>query len=202
MLQIAEAINTIMELRDSYTARHQWRVAQLACALAAEWGLIESCVDGLRAAALVHDIGKMAVPIEILNKPRKLTEQEFNIIKTHPQVGYNTLKRINFAWPVVDIVLQHHERLDGSGYPYGLPDKNILLEAKILAVAEVVEALVSFVPYRMGRNSIDKAMEDIVKNKGTMYDPQIVDACVILFTKEDFTFRVEWRDHNQIGRGA
>lgn len=190
MLQIAEAINIIMELRDPYTARHQWRVTQLACALAAEWGLSELCMDGLRTAALVHDIGKMAVPIEILNKPGKLYEREFNIIKAHPQVGYNTLKRMDLPWPVADIVLQHHERLDGSGYPHGLSDKAILLEAQILAVAEVVEALISFVPYRAGVNSIDTALEEIVKNKGFMFDPQIVDACVILFTKEDFTFWV------------
>lgn len=191
MLQIAEAINAFMELRDPYTARHQWRVTQLACALAAEWGLSEFSIEGLRAAALVHDMGKTVVPLEILNKPGKLNEQEFNIIKTHPQVGYNTLKRINLPWPMADIVLQHHERLDASGYPYGLSDKNILLEAKILAVAEVVEAMISFVPYRVGRNSIDEAMEEIVNKKGILYDPQIVDACVFLFIEEDFTFWVE-----------
>jgi len=190
MLKIAEAINAIMELRDSYTARHHWRVSQLACNLAAEWGLQEFCIKGLRAAALVHDIGNIIVPIEILRKPGKLNEQEFNIIKTHPQVGYNTLKRIDFPWPVADIVLQHHERLDGSGYPHGLSNNNILLEAKILALAEAVEPLISFVPYRIGHKNIDEAIKKISEDKGTLFDPEIVDACVFLFTQRSFNFWV------------
>lgn len=191
MLQIAEAINTIMELRDPYTARHQWRVSHLACSLAAEWGLPEFCIKGLRAASLMHDIGKIGIPIEILNKPGKLNDQEINIIRTHPQMGYNALKRIELPWPVADIVLQHHERVDGSGYPHSLSDNDILLEAKFLTVAEVVEALISHVPYRVGRRSIDKAMEEILKNKGIMFDPEIVDACMILFNQKDFIFWLE-----------
>lgn len=191
MMQIAEFINALMEFRDPYTVRHQWRVTQLANAIAAEWGMGESFADGLRMAALVHDIGKMIVPMKILTKPGKLTEQEINIIKTHPQVGYNTLKRIELPWPVAEIVLQHHERLDGSGYPHGLSDKNILLEAKILAVAEVVDTMISFAPYRVARMSIDEAMKEIIKNKGIRYDPEIVDACVSLFITKNFTFWME-----------
>ena len=187
MLQIAKAINAFMELRDSYTARHQWRVTQLACALGVEWGLPESCIEGLRGAALMHDIGKMAVPIEILNKAGKLNQQEFNIIKTHPQVGYNTLKRMDLPWPVAEIVLQHHERLDGSGYPHGLVGQNILLEAKILVVANVVEAMITHAPYRAS-HTLDAAMEEINTNKGVFYDPEVVEICTEQFTEKGFEF--------------
>lgn len=187
--QMAMAIGAVVELRDSFTARHQWRVSQLACTLGGEWGLTESYLKGLRAAALLHDIGKIAVPVEILNKPGRLNEQEFNIIKTHPLIGYHTLKRINLPWPVAEIVQQHHERLDGSGYPHGLVGQDILLETKILVVANVVEAMISPTPYRAA-HSLEAAMEEINTNKGVFYDPEVVELCIEQFTREGFEFHL------------
>jgi PAS domain S-box-containing protein/putative nucleotidyltransferase with HDIG domain len=183
-------VNTLastVEMRDPYTAGHQRRVTILACAMAEEMGLAEEQFDGLRMAGLVHDIGKISVPVEILIKPRRLSETEFNIIKTHPQAGYNILKEIEFPWPVAQIVLQHHERLDGSGYPQGLRGEEIMLEAKILAVADVVEGMASHRPYRPALG-IEVALEEIAKNQGILYDPAIVDVCQRLFTEKGFKF--------------
>jgi putative nucleotidyltransferase with HDIG domain len=185
--QIAEAISTIVELRDSFTVRHQWRVVQLAGTLGAEWGLGEFDLKGLRVAALVHDIGKIAIPLEILHKPGKLNRQEFNMIKSHPQVGFNTLQVIAFPWPIPEIVLQHHERLDGSGYPRGLTGRDILTETKILAVANVVEAMISPTPYRAA-HSLETALAEISLHRGDFYDPEVVDSCIELFTKQGFEF--------------
>ena len=136
-------------------------------------------------AGVIHDIGKMVVPAEILSKPGKITEHEFGIIKSHPEVGYNILKKIDFPWPIAQIVYQHHERMDGSGYPQGLLGKDILLEARIMAVADVVEAMASHRPYRPALG-IDMALEEISKNRGVIYDPEAVDACLRIFKEERF----------------
>ena len=134
-------------------------------------------IEGIRIASLVHDIGKISIPAEILNKPTKLTEIEYSLIKDHSQTGYDVLKSIEFSWPIAQIVLQHHERLNGSGYPQGLKGEDILLEAKIIGVADVVEAMSSHRPYRPALG-IDKALEEISQNRGILYDPEIVDACL------------------------
>ena len=182
-----QAIGRTTETRDPYTAAHQRRVTQLACAIAKEMNLPQDQIDGIRVAGLMHDIGKMSIPAEILAKPSKLSETEFDLIKAHPQVAYDILKSIDFPWPVAGIILQHHERLDGSGYPKGVKDGDILLEARILGVADVVEAMSSHRPYRPALG-IDKALEEIEKNKGTLYDPEVVDACLRLFSKGRFEF--------------
>jgi PAS domain S-box-containing protein/putative nucleotidyltransferase with HDIG domain len=186
-------VNTLastVEMRDPYTAGHQRRVTMLACAIAEEMGLTEEQFDGLRLAGLVHDIGKFNVPVEILNKPGRITETEFNIIKTHPEAGYNVLKKIEFPWPVGRIVLQHHERLDGSGYPQGLKDGGIMLEARILAVADVVEAMASHRPYRPALG-IEAALHEITMNKGILYDPDVTDVCARLFIDKGFALGQE-----------
>jgi len=170
------------EMRDPYTARHQERVTELACAIARKMRIPEQQIDGIHAAGLLHDIGKIAVPAEILTKPTKLTDVEFALIKTHPQVAYDILKGIKFPWPLAKIVLQHHERLDGSGYPNGLKGNEILLEARILAVADVVEAISSHRPYRPALG-VDAALDEIKKGKGRLYNPAAVDACLALFEK-------------------
>lgn len=182
-----QAMAIIVETRDPYTAGHQKRVASLARAVAQEMGLSRNTVDGIRVAGLIHDIGKISVPAEILSKPTKLTDIEFNIIKVHSEAGYNILKDIDFPWPVADIVLQHHEKLDGSGYPKGLKDKEILIEAKILIVADVVEAMASHRPYRPAQG-IEVALEEIEKNKGILYDSETVEACLSLFREKQFSF--------------
>jgi PAS domain S-box-containing protein/putative nucleotidyltransferase with HDIG domain len=186
-------VNTLastVEMRDPYTAGHQRRVTILACAMAEEMGLAEEQFDGLRMAGLIHDIGKISVPVEILNKPGRLSETEFNIIKTHPQTGYNIIKEIEFPWPVAQIILQHHERLDGSGYPQGLKDGGIMLEAKILTVADVVEAMASHRPYRPALG-IEVALEEIAKHRGTLYDPEVADICTSLFIDKGFVLGQE-----------
>jgi PAS domain S-box-containing protein/putative nucleotidyltransferase with HDIG domain len=181
-----QAMAFTIETRDPYTAGHQRRVTQLACALAEKMDLSKDVVDGVRMAGDLHDIGKIYVPAEILSKPGKLSEAEFNIIKTHSQVGYDILKTIEFPWPIADIVLQHHERINGSGYPAGLHGKDILLEARILAVADVIEAMATHRPYRPAL-SIEDALEEISENKGKLYDTKVVDACLKIF-EEGFLF--------------
>jgi PAS domain S-box-containing protein len=183
-------VNTLastIEMKDPYTAGHQRRVTMLACAIAEGMGLTEELFDGLRMAGLIHDIGKISVPVEILNKSGRISDTEFNIIKIHPQVGYDLLKEIEFPWPVARIVLQHHERLDGSGYPQGLKDGEIMLEAKILAVADVVEAMASHRPYRPALG-IEAALKKITENRGIIYDPEVVDICTRVFLEKGFTF--------------
>ena len=182
---IIEAMGLTVEIRDPYTAGHQTRVAEIAQAIAMEMGISKQQMDGVRMAGVIHDIGKMAVPAEILSKPGKITEHEFGIIKSHPEVGYNILKKIDFPWPIAQIVYQHHERMDGSGYPQGLLGKDILLEARIMAVADVVEAMASHRPYRPALG-IDMALEEISKNRGVIYDPEAVDACLRIFKEEKF----------------
>jgi PAS domain S-box-containing protein len=183
---VAALANTV-EIKDPYTAGHQRRVAQLSCAMARDLGWLPDRVEGLQVLCFLHDLGKIAVPAEILNKPGKISPTEFSLIKVHPQVGYDILKDISFPWPVALGVLQHHERLDGSGYPSGLTKGEITPEAKILAVADVVEAMATHRPYRPARG-IDQALEEIIRNRGKLYDPDAVDVCVRLFTEKDFRF--------------
>jgi putative nucleotidyltransferase with HDIG domain len=175
-------------IRDPYTANHQKQVTQLACAIAEEMGLTEQQVDWIRMAASVHDIGKINVPIEFLSKPGSLSHIEYDMVKTHPQVGYEILKTIEFPWTMVQTVLQHHERLDGSGYPQGLKGDEIIIEARILGVADVVDAISSHRPYRAAFD-IDKALEEIENNKGTLYDTDVVDACLKLLKEKDFRLK-------------
>jgi len=181
------ALATTVETRDPYTAGHQQRVSKLACAIAESMGLPESQSEGVRLAGVIHDIGKISVPAEVLNTPRRLTDIEFSLIKNHSQVGYEILRDIDFSVPVADIVLQHHERMDGSGYPNGLKGDEILLEARVIAVADVIEGMASHRPYRAALG-IDKALEEISSNKGTLYDSDVVDACLKLFAESKFEF--------------
>jgi putative two-component system response regulator len=176
-----------LEHRDPYTAGHGRRVTELSCAIAEYLCFDSNRLEGLRIAGLLHDIGKIAVPLEILSKPGKLSEHEFNLIKIHPQVGHDILASIEFPWPVAQFVLQHHRRIDGSGYPI-LPDGGeIPLEARILGVADVVEAMASHRPYRPGLG-IDRALDEIEKNRGAAYDPDVADACICLFRTGKFAF--------------
>jgi PAS domain S-box-containing protein/putative nucleotidyltransferase with HDIG domain len=173
------------ETRDPYTAGHQHRVAKLACAIAKEMGLPDDTVEGIRVSGTLHDIGKIFVPAEILSKPGKLRPNEINLLKDHADVGYELLRNIEFPWPVAEIVYQHHERLDGSGYPRGLKDHEIMPEARIMAVADVVEAMASHRPYRPAF-TIDKAMLEILQKRGVLYDEKAVDACMRLFNEKHY----------------
>ena len=185
---IVHVLESAMEMRDPYTAGHQRRVTQLACAIAEEMGLSQERIEGLRMAAMIHDLGKMTVPAEILAKPTTLSDLEYGLIKTHPQTGHDVLQRVTeFPWPVAQIILQHHERLDGSGYPQGLSDGKIMLEAKMLAVADVVEAMAPHRPYRPA-HGIASALEEISQNSGLLYDAEVVDVCLKLFTEKGFAF--------------
>ncbi len=184
------AINTlaaIVETKDPYTYGHQQRVCKLATTIAKELNIEENRIEAIRVSALIHDIGKVNIPASILSKAGKLTDIEFDMIKTHPQLSYNMLKNIKFPLPIVDIILQHHEKLDGSGYPNGLKGKDIMIEAKILTVADVVEAMSSHRPYRPALG-LDTAIEEIRKNKGKLYDPGIVDACIKIINRKSFKF--------------
>jgi PAS domain S-box-containing protein/putative nucleotidyltransferase with HDIG domain len=179
------AIAVTVERRDPYTAGHQHRVADLARSIATEIGLTSDQIEGVRMAAVIHDIGKISIPAEILSMPRKLTNTEFNLIKTHAESGYDIIKDIEFPWPVARIILEHHERMDGSGYPNGLTGENILMESRILSVADVVEAIASHRPYRPTLG-LDVALEEIAKNKGILYDPEVVHACLRLFKEKGY----------------
>ena len=181
--ETVKSLASAEEKRDPYTAGHQTRVDRLACAIARELGLSEHQIEGLHFAALLHDIGKIALPSEFLSKPTMLSHQEHEIIKCHPQVGYDILKNIQFPWPVAEIVYQHHEYLDGSGYPRNLIDKEILLESKILTVADVVEAISSHRPYRPSLG-MDAALEEIQNGRGIRYHAPSVDACLKLIKDE------------------
>lgn len=184
---IIHTISLTVETRDPYTAGHQKRVAKLASAIAKEMDFTEEQAEGVFMAGIIHDLGKISVPADILTKPTRLTDNEFNLIKDHPQVGYNILKNIDFPWPIAQIILQHHERMDGSGYPLGLTGEDIVIEARILGVADVVEAMSSHRPYRPALG-IDKALEEIKKNKGIFYDPKVADVCLKLFSEKGFKF--------------
>ena len=183
------AMAGLVEMRDPYTAGHQARVADLAAAIAKQMGLPEEQVHAIHLAGTVHDLGKIKIPAEILSKPGKITDLEFGLIKVHPQAGYDILKGINFPWPIALMVLQHHERFDGSGYPQGLKGEAILLEARILGVADMVEAMSSHRPYRPGLG-IEIALAEITKQRGIYFDPQVVDACLALFCEQHYSFRI------------
>ena len=185
--EVIAAIADIVEVRDPYTAGHERRVAELALAIATRMGLDEETVTGVRVASLLHDVGKITVPTEILSKPGRLSEVEFQLIRTHPQASHDVLHGIEFPWPVAEVALQHHERLDGSGYPRGLAGDEIILEARILAVADVVEAMASHRPYRPALG-IDAALEEIEQHSGGLYDAAVTEACVELFRRQGFTF--------------
>ena len=182
------AIADIVEMRDPYTAGHQVRVADLAAAIARQMGLPDEQVQAIHLASIVHDLGKIKVPSEILSKPGQLSDIEYQLIKIHAQAGYDILKDISFPWPIAQMVLQHHERIDGSGYPQGLKANAIMLEAQILGVADVVEAMSSHRPYRPALG-IDAALDEITKHRGVYFAPQVVDACLTLFKDKKFTFK-------------
>jgi len=187
LLGTIQALALTVERRDPYTAGHQQRVKTIASAIAEQMELDDDRIEGLQMAALIHDIGKIAIPAGILSKPTRLDETEFNLLKTHPQVAHGILSRIYFPWPIAEIVLQHHERMNGSGYPKGLKGEEILIEARILAVADTVEAMASHRPYRPALG-IDAALEEIRQNRGTLYDERVADTCLFLFKEKDFSF--------------
>jgi len=180
-----QAIASLVETRDPYTAGHQRRVADLARAIATEMGLSGDQIDGIRIAGTIHDLGKISVPSEILTIPRKLTALEYSLIKNHPQSGYEILKDIEFPWPIARMIVEHHERINGSGYPNGLPGEDLLIESKILSVADVVEAMATHRPYRPALG-IDAALAEITANRGILYDPEVVDACLRLFRDKGY----------------
>jgi len=180
-----QVLISALEARDPYTAGHQSRTANLACAIAAEMGLDGDIVEGLNMAGTIHDIGKLSIPAEILSKPTGLTNIEFSMIKTHPESGYEMLKDVESPWPLSEIVYQHHERMDGSGYPRNLKGNDILIEARIMAVADVVEAIASHRPYRPSLG-LEFALKEIEKNRGKLYDEKVVDACLKLFIEKGY----------------
>jgi PAS domain S-box-containing protein len=187
MKGIFHVLVSMIEKRSSQTPNHRQRVVTLACAIAKEMDISEGCIDGIYMAGSILDLGYISVPVDILSKPTGLSEIESQILKTHPQVGYDILKDVEFPWPVAKIVLQHHERIDGSGYPYALKGDDILTEAKILTVADTVEEICCPQSYRQGLG-IDKALEEIAQNKGILYDAKVVDACIKLFREKGFRF--------------
>ncbi len=184
---IAYIIMKVVETRDPYFTGHHQRVSKLATAIANEMKLPQDKIKGVRFSSLVHDIGKINLPTEIVSKPGRLIEVEFNLVKNHPQIGYDILKKVDFPWPIAEIVFQHQERIDGSGYPRGLKGDEILIEAKILGVANVIEAMSSSRSYRPAL-SIDEALAEIVKNKNILFDPIVVDSCLKLFKEKEFRF--------------
>jgi len=185
--EVILTMGKITEIKDSYTAGHQQGVSKLAVAIAKELDLPQDKVEVIRIAALLHDLGKICIPTDTLNKLSRLNEIEYSLVKTHPQAGYDILKSIDFSYPVVKIILQHHERINGSGYPQGLKGDKILLEARIIGVADVVVAMSFHRPYRPAFG-IDKILDEISQNKGILYDPEVVDACLKLFKEKGFKF--------------
>lgn len=184
---IIDVIVMAVESRDPYTAGHQKRVADLARAIAAELGMPPAQAEGIRIAGVIHDLGKMSIPAEILTTPRKLSDIEYSLVKTHPSTGRDILKDVDFDWPVAEMVHQHHERMDGSGYPRGLKGDEIMPEARILAVADVVEAIASHRPYRPALG-IEAALNEVASRRGILYDTPAVDACLKLFRERGYTF--------------
>ncbi len=184
---IIEVITKVVEIRDLYLVDHQEKVSKLATKIAQEMGLSTDKIEGIRIAALIHDIGRISIPNEVLNNPHTLSKIELELIKSHPQITYDILKTINFPWPVAEIILQHQELINGSGYPNELKGNEILIEAKIIAVANVIEAMSSRRAYRSA-HSIEEALEEISQKKGILYDPEVVDACIGLFKEKGF----EW----------
>jgi len=183
--QTIQAIALTIEKRDPYTAGHQLRVSHLATAMGRELGLPAERLEGLRLGGMIHDIGKIYLPAEILSRPGRLSETEFALVKTHSEVGSDIVRTVDFPWPVAEMILQHHERQDGSGYPNGLGGNQVLLEAQILAVADVVEAMASHRPYRAALG-IEKALDEIRRGAGRLYDEGIVGVCLRLFEEGDY----------------
>ncbi len=179
---VLHVMSVAVETRDPYTAGHQRQVANLACEIAEEMGLSEWDIEGIRIMGLLHDVGKISVPAEILSKPGQINQYEFSVIKTHPRAGYEILKEIEFPWPVTQVILQHHERLDGSGYPQGLSGEDIILEARILGVADAIDAMLSHRPYRPALG-VDRVLEEISQKRTILYDPEVVDAYLKVFQK-------------------
>ena len=182
---LIRTIERTVEIRDPYTAGHQRRVAELACAMARKIGLPENQIFGIRMAGRIHDLGKISIPAEILTKPGGLNDIEFELIKTHSKIGYDILKKIEFPWPVAQIVYQHHEKIDGSGYPQGLTAGQILLEAKIMSIADTLETISSHRPYRPALG-LDAALAELTNNKGILYDEELVEVCLEVMTKNGF----------------
>lgn len=180
-----ETLARTVEVKDPYTAGHQRRVVVIATAIAKEMGLSSSQIETIRMAGLVHDLGKIAVPAEILSKPGRISAAEFQLIKAHSAVGHELLKDVDFEWPVAEVVLQHHERLDGTGYPNGLCGEDIRLEARVIGVADVLEAMASHRPYREALG-VDVAMKELEDKKGSHFDPRIVDACLTMLAANDY----------------
>ena len=187
MLEALQSMAVALEARDPYTVGHQRRVAKLAVAIGEVLGLDSQRLQGIRLAGIVHNIGKVFLPIDILGREGPLNAIEFGLVKTHPQLGHDLLQGMEFPWPLAEIVFQHHERLDGSGYPRGLREEQILPEARIITVADVVEAMVSDRRYRPARD-IATALEEIAENKGRYYDPRVVEVCLELFREKSFDF--------------
>jgi len=185
---VIQAMAEVVEVRDPYTAGHQQRTASLALAISQVLGLSKETTEAVYLSALLHDIGKISIPAEILTKPGRLDSVEFELVKRHPQVGFKILQKIPFTLPICEIVYQHHERLDGSGYPRGLKGDDIRIEARILAVADVVEAMMSHRPYRPALGQ-ETAIKEISSNKGKLYDPHVVSTCIELFTSQGFLFQ-------------
>ncbi len=183
MQALIQVLESTMEVRDPYTVGHQRRVSQIACTIGREMGLSEDRLEDLRIAGTLHDLGKFAIPSDILAKPGRLTPTEFALVKTHPQIAYNILEPINLPGNTAQIILQHHERLNGSGYPQGLKGEEILLEARILGVADVMEAMCSHRPYRASRG-LAETLEELTKGKGTLYDAAVVETCLKLYGQD------------------
>jgi PAS domain S-box-containing protein/putative nucleotidyltransferase with HDIG domain len=185
---IIQVLSAVSEKRDLYTAGHQRRVANLAQAIAQELGLSPDRAEGIRVAGVIHDIGKMSIPAEILSKPARLSEIEYKMIQSHAQIGHDILGDVKFAWPIAKMILQHHERMDGSGYPQRLKGDDILLESRILAVSDVIEAMASHRPYRSALG-IEAALKEIENGKGVLYDPAVVSACLTLFREKGYALK-------------
>ena len=192
MAQMRKAVQTTMqvllmaiETKDPYTAGHQKRATDLAAAIATDMALPQNIIEGIRMAGAIHDIGKIPIPVEILSKPVKLTDAELSLVRNHAEHGYEILKDVESPWPLAEMAHQHHERLNGSGYPQGLKGEDIRLEARILAVADVVEAMASFRPYRPAPG-IEAALEEIDKNAGVLYDREAAEACLRLFREKGY----------------
>ena len=190
MEDIVSIITKVAEMRDPYLRGHQKRVSKLATAIAQEMTLTRDKIEGIKFAALVHDAGRFNWPTKIVNNKDQLAEEEYEFIKNHPKISYYILKTVNFPWSIAEIAYQHHEKLDGSGYPKGLKDGEILMEAKIIAVADIVEAMTSKRSYRPSY-SIKEVLEEISKNRGILYEPEVVDACLRLFQEKHFQFNEE-----------
>lgn len=185
--EITETLVALIEVRDPYTAGHQARVADLAAAIAGEMALSAPVIEGVRVSAMLHDIGKVGISLDILTKLTNLDPDELGLLQTHVQIGYDILKRIHFPWPVAQAVLQHHERLDGSGYPYGLAGNEIIEEARIVAVADLVDAMTMNRPYRSSPG-LEAALDLLRAERGRQFDPLVVDACLTLFKTKHYTF--------------